>query len=148
MTDCKFQTEIKAIIKEGDAKTLVATAEKIAREMLVRNDRGFLNEGSSVSTSQIRNIFGSSKKIEMSLDKSNVAVMYNKLLLLKPYMAYANGRFNKTVGGGRLKIPGFKLLVDCLSSAIDQAEGSYEGMKNFFNFFEAILAYHKAEGGK
>lgn len=34
MTDFKFQKEITAIIKDGDAKTLVATAEKIAREMV------------------------------------------------------------------------------------------------------------------
>jgi CRISPR-associated protein Csm2 len=126
----------------------VETAQKIAGEMIQRNQRGFLNEGSSVSTSQIRNIFGTSKQIEMRVNEDNVQDEYNKLLLLKPKMAYANGRFNKTFGGGRAKIPGFIILIDCLSYAIDQVKADYNRMQNFFHFFEAILAYHKAEGGK
>jgi CRISPR-associated protein Csm2 len=148
MSECKYQKELTEIIVQGSAKTLVDTAQKIASEMVQRNDRGFTNEGSSVTTSQIRNLYGASKRIEMYLNEKNVQEMYGKLILLKPKMAYANGRFNKTFGGGSLKIPGFKTLVDCLSFAIDIVEGKTERMKNFFNFFEAILAYHKAEGGK
>lgn len=142
-----YQNEIENIIVQSDARTLVDTAQRIANEMIQRRgDR--VDEGSSVSTSQIRNIFGTSKKIEMSLNPQNASEMYRKLILLKPKMAYANGRFNKIVGRGTLKIPGFKTLIDSLSHAIDLVDGDYERMKNFFNFFEAILAYHKAEGGK
>lgn len=148
MTHCQFQQELDTIIVQGDAKTLVDTALKIAEQMIQKNPGGFVKEVTSVSTSQIRNIYGSSKRIEMSLDEKNAPEMYNKLILLKPKMAYANGRFNKPLGRGQYKIPGFKTLVDCLSYAIDKIEGDYQRMKNFFNFFEAILAYHKAEGGK
>jgi CRISPR-associated protein Csm2 len=137
-----YQQEIETVIIGGDAKVLVDTAQKIASEMVGSN------EGNSVSTSQIRNIFGTSKKIEMSLNAKNTQEKYRQLILLKPKMAYANARFNKTFGGGRLKIPGFKVLVDSLSYAIDKVDADYDRMKNFFNFFEAILAYHKAEGGK
>ncbi|MFW5993364.1 MAG: type III-A CRISPR-associated protein Csm2 [Desulfohalobiaceae bacterium] len=144
---CAYQDQIQSIIVHGDAKTLVETAQSIAREMIQRNQRGFINEGSSVTTSQIRNIYGSSKQIEMRVNEQNTEEEYNKLILLKPKMAYANGRFNRT-GGGRPKIPGFLTLVECLSYAIDQVEADYKRMQNFFNFFEAILAYHKAEGGK
>jgi len=147
MTECQYKQEVDSIIVNSDAKTLVETAQKIAGEMIQTNNWGGVNEGASVSTSQIRNIYGSSKKIEMTLDANNVADMYNRLVLLKPKMAYANGRFNKSFRGG-YKIPGFITLVDCLSYAIDKVEGDYIRMKNFFNFFEAILAYHKAEGGK
>ncbi|MEE4358508.1 MAG: type III-A CRISPR-associated protein Csm2 [Desulfococcaceae bacterium] len=148
MSENRYQKEIDAIIIENDAKILVETAQKIAGEMIQikRNGKG-IDEGASVSTSQIRNIYGSSKKIEMSLDKNNMPLMYNRLILLKPKMAYANGRFNKKLRWGD-KIPGFKTLVDSLSYAIDKVDGDYDRMKNFFNFFEAILAYHKAEGGK
>lgn len=135
---CKYQKEVEAIIVNGDAKILVETAQQIAKEMVTGK------ENTSVSTSQIRNIYGTSKKIQMALDETNAAQMYGKLLLLKPKMAYANGRFNK----GNKKIPGFKVVIDCLSTAIDLVEENLERMKNFFNFFEAILAYHKAEGGK
>ena len=87
----------------------------------------------------------------MSLDAENVQEMYGRLLLLKPKMAYANGRFNKPKSkkqGGGDSIPGFRVLVDCLSHAIDEVDGDQGRMNNFFNFFEAILAYHRAEGGK
>lgn len=145
MTQCKYQSEIDEIITRSNSRKLVETANNIANEMIFKNERGNLNESRSVSTSQIRNIFGTTKKIEMNLSKDKVKQEYSKLLLLKPKMAYANGRHNNKDNS---KIPGFKILVDCLSYAIDKAEEDYDRMKNFFNFFEAVLAYHKAEGGK
>ena len=147
MAECKYQKEIDGIIVNKDARLLVNTAKKIALEMIARFSSGQINDGGSVSTSQIRNIYGTTKKIEMSLDAENVDEMYGRLLLLKPKMAYANGRFNKPSKWGD-RIPGFKVLVDCLSYAIDEVNGDMDRMKNFFSFFEAILAYHKAEGGK
>lgn len=147
MEICKYKNEVDSIITKNDAKILVSTAQNIAKDMIQRKRNGRIDEGSSVSTSQIRNIFGTSKKIEMTLDTQNTGEMYSRLILLKPKMAYAHGRFNKR-DGSRDKIPGFKILVDCLSYAIDLIDGDDKRMKNFFNFFEAILAYHKAEGGK
>lgn len=147
MATVKYQNEIQDIILKADARLLVDTAKKIAAEMIVLKesgkDRGKLDEKKSVSTSQIRNIYGSSKKIEMALREENVGSMYGRLILLKPKMAYANGRHNKNSA-----IRGFTTLVDSLSCAIDLVDADYERMKTFFNFFEAILAYHKAEGGK
>ncbi len=149
MTSVKHQKAIDAIILEGDARVLVDTAQAIASEMIQRNKWGGVDDGASVSTSQIRNIYGTSKTIEMTLNEANVAPMYNRLILLKPKMAYANGRFNKKgFRPGEFKIPGFITLIDSLSYAIDIADADYTRMKTFFNFFEAILAYHKAEGGK
>jgi CRISPR-associated protein Csm2 len=143
---CAYQSEIESIIVHGDAKTLVETAKKIAREMVVKKDNGKLNETNSVSTSQVRNIYGTSKKIEMVLDEKNTEELYNKLVLLKPKMAYVNGRVNKD--SKKVKSRGLVTLVKCLTYAIDQINADYGRMQNFFHFFEAILAYHKAEGGK
>ena len=142
MATVKHHNEIQDIILKADAHLLVDTAKKIADEMINRKESGEVDEKLSVSTSQIRNIYGSSKKIEMALREDNVAMMYGKLVLLKPKMAYANGRHNK-----KSKIRGFSTLVEALSCAIDLVDADYERMKTFFNFFEAILAYHKAEGG-
>lgn len=143
MPECSFKEQIDKAIIDGDAKALVDTAQKIAGQMIFKNDRDSVVESKSVSTSQIRNIYGATKKVDMSLNADNAAEKYSSLLLLKPKMAYANGRHNK---GNNIR--GFTTLVSCLSHAIDQVDGDYKRMKNFFNFFEAILAYHKAEGGK
>ena len=64
------------------------------------------------------------------------------MILLKPKLEYAKGR---SKGEGEKKA--FSVLVDSLSKAIDMIDAKPERMKNFFNFFEAILAYHRAEGG-
>lgn len=112
--------EIRRAI-EGDAEKLVATAEKIGRYLANKK----------LSTSQIRNIFGEIKRIEASgYDR-------NRLILLKPRLAYAAGRH-----GGAVKD-----LRDVLMTAIDAVDDTKK-FDYFVNFFEAILAYHRDEGGK
>lgn len=143
MAEFVIKEQIDQVIVGGEAKVLVDTAQNIAKQMIVKKNNGRLDESRSVSTSQIRNIYGATKKIDMSLKQDNAQEKYSSLLLLKPKMAYANGRHNKNNS-----IRGFTTLVESLSYAIDQVDGDYKRMKNFFNFFEAILAYHKAEGGK
>ncbi|MGI6460887.1 MAG: type III-A CRISPR-associated protein Csm2 [Candidatus Hydrogenedentales bacterium] len=91
-----------------------------------------------VTTSQIRNIFGSVKKLEMSGDLD-----LPQLLLLKPKIAYA-----------RQRTRGLAPLADQLTSAIDAVDaasdpaGKQERFQRFCQGFEAILAYHRAHGGK
>lgn len=147
MSNCRYEAQVHEIIINNDTKTLVDTAQKIAKDIVVwkmkDNKPWKVDDAKSVSTSQIRNIFSTSKKIQMALkngDEKNIESQYAKLLLMKPKLAYVCGRFDK--------IRGLQMLRDCLSSAIDQIDGDYDRMQNFFNFFEAILAYHKAEGGK
>jgi len=126
------KAKLERIIVDGDAKTLVEVARTDVAKKIV-----------NISTSQIRNIYGTAKKIEMRLSKENTSESYKKLILLKPKMEYAKGRARK-----RAEKAAFSVLVDYLSKSIDLAEGQEQRMKNFFNFFEAILAYHRAEGGK
>ena len=121
--------EIKSFIqKDETAKRMVEYAEKLAIDI------------KDVSTSQIRNAYGTVKKLEMQefTEKS-----YRELLLLKPKLAYARGRTETK------KKDTFKKLEDALSAAIDAVDVKQpETFKRFCNFFEAILAYHKAHGGK
>lgn len=114
-----------------NTKKMVEWAEKIARKTL--EDKQY-----PLTTSQIRNIYGTVKKLDMI---GNSEEVLPKLILLKPKLAYAVGRSNK--------VEGLKLLRDILGSAIDLvAERPNPRFQNFCRFFEAILAYHKAEGGK
>jgi len=115
--------KIRQII-EGDTKALVREAEELGTQL----------KNSDLTTSQIRNVFGSVKKMEMRGFKEK------ELLLLKPNLAYAASR----PGSKR----GTKDLRKVLSTAIDFVGNNDMFFENFCNFFEAILAYHRAAGGK
>jgi CRISPR-associated protein Csm2 len=123
--------DIKGFILQDDtAKQMVQFADNLANEI-----------HSDVSTSQIRNVYGTVKKLEMQREFNSKA--YRQLLLLKPKLAYARGRAETR------KRPAFEKLEQALGIAIDTVSISDpETFKRFCNFFEAILAYHKAHGGK
>lgn len=87
-----------------------------------------------LTTSQIRNVFGELKRIQMKgFDSEKTA-----FLLLKPKMAYAAKR-NQNDG-----INTFKDLFNLGHNAVvDEIT-----FINFISLIEAVLAYHKAFGGK
>ncbi|MFQ3610511.1 MAG: type III-A CRISPR-associated protein Csm2 [Fimbriimonadales bacterium] len=89
-----------------------------------------------LTTSQIRNIYGMVKKMEM---RQGMSDWHHELVMLKPKMAYAAAR---ATGKGA------KTLAHVLSTAIDAVGEDREMFKRFVDLFEAILAYHKAAGGK
>ena len=109
------------VITEG-GETLVKEAEQLGKQ-LARN----------LTTSQIRNIYGAVKKMQMKgkLDT-------HKLLMLKPKLAYAAKRH----GGG------VDTLKVVLTQAIDHVGDDQRNFNRFVDFFEAILAYHKDAGGR
>lgn len=123
--------DIKSFILSDDtARQMVQYADNLANDI-----------HSDVSTSQIRNIYGTVKKLEMQREFDIKA--YRQLLLLKPKLAYARGRADTK------KKPAFEKLEKTLGVAIDAVSiNDPETFKRFCNFFEAILAYHKAHGGK
>jgi len=112
---------IRRAIKEGDAKALVDTARGIGHRLAQKG----------LSTSQIRNVFGEAKRMQMrGFDPY-------KFQLLKPRLAYAAGRHRGAVQD----------LRDVLEVAIDAVEDEEE-FRRFADFFEAILAYHREAGGR
>mgnify|MGYP000398031802 CR=1 FL=1 len=112
--------EIEKIIK-GDTRLLVQKADFLGKHF--RN---------SLSTSQIRNVFGNVKRMEQKgFEKSK-----KEFLLLKPKLAYSAGRE-----------PRLRDLEKVLTNAIDSV-GNSESFENFCKFFEAILCYHRFYGGK
>lgn len=116
-------------ITQGIDKECVNFADKLGEQLT----------SGKLSTSQIRNIFGELKRIELRGFGAEKSAFY----LLKPKMAYAAGRANNA-GVSR-----FKEVFDEAFNAVD-TDGleADKHFKNFVDFFEAILAYHKAHGGK
>jgi CRISPR-associated protein Csm2 len=127
---------LESIIVEGDAQVTVEQAEALGRDL-------FENR---LSTSQIRNIFGTVRRIEMSwpdqpkdeAERQQAQQAKRDLLLLKPKMAYQAKRER-----GR----GVKTLTDVLADAIELVQGDRQRFQHLVDFFEATLAYHRAHGG-
>ena len=109
------------VITEG-GEILVKEAEQQGQQ-LARN----------LTTSQIRNIYGAVKKMQMKGGELDT----HKLLMLKPKLAYAAKRH----GGG------VDTLKEVLTQAIDLVGNDSKKFNRFVDFFEAILAYHRAYGG-
>ncbi len=115
-----------------DGKILVDTAKKLGKDI---SDKKY-----GVTTSQIRKVFSTVKKIQMKIQLGE-KFQQNELILLKPKLAYVAARASKD------REEKTKKLINVLIEAIDIVDNETK-FQNFVSFFEAILAYHKAEGGK
>lgn len=123
--------DAKSIIVDGDTELLIQRAKEIGQ--------GLKNAG--LSMAQIRGVFGTVRRIEMrwvegSSNKEQERAM-RQLLLLQPKLEYQARRQREVRG-----------LKDVLIPAIQQIQGSRERFGRFVEFFEAILAYHVAAGGR
>lgn len=88
-----------------------------------------------LANSKIRSIYSEIKRIQISgYDRQKAS-----FFLLKPKVAYAVGRDINCKG-----LILFKIIFDQASQGVKDAK-TYQ---NFCNLMEAILAYHKANGGK
>lgn len=121
----------KIIAGEDGSQTLVKRAEELGKQLVVER----------LKSSQIRAIFDEVRQIE-SLWLQNEKTALHKVYLLKPKLAYRAARSSE----------GVPTLKEVLTSAIDivveaPAEAK-ERFRRFTEFFEAILAYHKAHGGR
>ncbi len=117
------QQQVQQAIREG-GKPLVDAAEKLGKHLVSRE----------LTTSQIRNIYGMVKRMEMR------GFDVHEFVLLKPKLAYTAKRARDRGGAEDLKT--------VLIWAIDEVGSDASKFQRFVDFFEAILAYHKAEGGK
>lgn len=99
------------------------------------------NDGDGLTTSQIRNYFGEAKRIQA---KGYVGEE-SSFLLLRPKLAYLTKRAEEKAGfKAKGKATSFKEIMDLAHDGVDNKEH----FQNFMDFLEAILAYHKAHGGK
>jgi len=112
---------------------LVAFAQQTAEQLVKSN----------LTRSQIRTIFTEVRKIEAMWDQDADKAM-RRLNILKPKLDYATARSEPV-----------RLLRDVLTKAIDEVEAAKgapderdQRFKRFMELFEAILAYHRAKGGR
>lgn len=131
--------DIETIITDPNgAETLVKVADELGSEL----------QKDGLTTSQIRALFGEVRQIQAqwSLGGDQRQLARRRLILLKPKMCY---RARKKEGSKAVK-----KLVSVLEPALDlviaaKDEKIQEQRSNHFvQFFEAILAYHQAYGGK
>jgi len=132
-------------VSKGINKDAVEFAEEFGRDLArMKDDKG---RDQSLTTTQIRNVFGEMRRIQMNNKKAlRAPEVFNesRILLLRPKLAYA---------AARAKSKGAIELAAVLSEGlktIEEAGSREEKIKrfeNFANFFEAVLAYHKAYGG-
>lgn len=137
------QTSLEKIIVEGDPEELLNRAEDVGRGL-----------SQTLKTSQIRNIYGSVRRIQMNWppepkeqaqlsegDKDKLAQAaargWRQLLLLIPKLKYQGERIAEV-----------KPLADVLAPAIKLVNRDRTRFQRFAEFFEAILAFHAAGGGR
>lgn len=104
---------------------------------------GLALKNENFSTSQIRNFYGELKRIQMKGIETNIPAFY----LLHPKLAYAARRAEKNdddKGANR-----FKNEILEAHKAVRMGDTGYEiRFQNFCDLCEAILAFHKASGGR
>lgn len=130
------QEHLEKIIVQGDNEELVRQAERAGKKLKDNN----------LTTSQIRNIFGAVRRIELDWqhpeenpDNERLRMAQREFALLQPRMAYQ---------AGRERGDAVKDLKEVLLPAMKLVGTEYSRFRNFVDFFEAILAYHKAAGGR
>lgn len=115
---------------DSSGAELVTFAQQTA-ERLVKNN---------LTRSQIRTVFTEVRQIEAQWGKPEAV---RRLNMLKPKLAYQAARSNSV-----------DYLREVLSAAIDEVvqaptdEQRSERFQRFVDLFEAILAYHRAKGGR
>lgn len=130
--------DLTSWIKDGFEDQTISYAEDFGK-LLVNN---------RLTTSQIRNIFGEVKRIASDVKRDGLNAHKKAFLMLRPKLAYAAKR-----AGGR-GIEDLKKVLDTAHIAVTEQMSIQEKKKgekafeNFVDFFEAILAYHKAAGGR
>ncbi len=94
---------------------------------------------SKMSTSQIRKFFGEMKRIQADFDTYK-----SDIVLLDPKIAYAVGRAKKDARNQHVPIEDFYKMISPMIRTINGDKAKY---KIFVQVCEAIVAYHKANGG-
>jgi len=116
----EINENIDLILNGQDHKKFIYLAEKFGEDLKYKR----------VKTSQIRKIYTEVQKIRSFEDSDQM-----RLNMLRPKLAYAKGRHRN--------LTDLQNIFDKMIERID----TVEQLNNFKNFFEAILAYHKAFGG-
>lgn len=135
-------TQIKEWVTAGITKDAVDFAEHFGKDLATMKDERKRDQ--SLTTAQIRNVFGEVRRIQMinkkAIDKPDV-FDESSILLLKPKLAYSAKRADRKAVEELAAV--LSKGVEAVMAA-DDIKKKIECFENFANFFEAVLAYHKA----
>ncbi len=118
--------DMRQIVENGNMQVVVTKAKEAAQHMTKDKDK--------VTSSQLRNIFGTIKKIQLKVNSGRDVNFQKELLLLIPKLYYASKRANGKLDKLRDDIEGMVRIVG----------NDTDKFKNFYCYIEAVLAYHKA----
>lgn len=121
-------------IKNGIDEQAIKWAEEFGKELNTGNDK------QKLSTSQLRKFFGAIRRLQSK--GFNYNSDKREILRLKPMLAYAKGKAEERNKGNKIA-----LFYQEISKAIDAVKDE-NTFTNFIDLVEAIVAYHKAAGGK
>jgi CRISPR-associated protein Csm2 len=146
------------------AATIVEGHDPAASRLLVEQAKavGEYLKAQNLTTSQIRNVFGTVRSIESTWRIASLASVgaaeanptrtrtraLHELNLLKPRMAYAASRNGVVRNLEQVLTPAINAVLAEPSDSRDGEDEALRRFGNFLDFFEAILAYHRAAGGK
>ncbi len=128
--------DVRKLIAEDDAKLLIETAEAIGKQMA--DDR--------VTTNQVRNIFGAVRQLQLRWrfqDAPDADKAFRQVMLLRPKIAY---QAKRTANLANLKTA-LDEAINTIGAETDK-EKRFMRFQRFVEFFEAVLAYHAAAGGR
>ena len=133
---------IKAVIVNDDPKALVDLCEKLGDNLA----------SAQLATSQIRGIFGAVRSMQARWESEHSASQaqgFRELLLLKPKLAYQEVRHRPSRRDDPNPVAQLRRFLDPAINAVAEADAQWrqERFRRFLDYFEAMLAYHKAAGG-
>jgi len=132
------QEDVRRWIKDGPAPEIINAAKKFGEQIKKKG----------LTTSQIRQVFSKLKSIEAK----GYMHQRSEFMMLKPFIAYAAGRQSRVQGLQDLKDRvtwGIDTVLDVKETDENKnLKEEQRRFRNFCKFFEAILAYHRAVGGK
>jgi len=138
---------VRKVIAKDDPKALVDLTDKYGKQLA----------DARLATSQIRSIFGSVRQMESRwYDDNQRNQGIRDLLMLKPKLAYQEVRHKpqrredpNAVGMLRAMLePAIDAVIDPGEDHNTEEDGdNQKRFRRFMEYFEALLAYHKAYGG-
>jgi len=101
-------------------------------EDLVNKAKQIAERLRSIKTHQLRRIYSQVYSIYQQSEKGDFLSAKSRLILLKPQLVYAESRKKE-----------LKPLTSELIRLIDQVRDSKENLKNFYQFVQSVVGYHK-----
>lgn len=115
-------------IIEIDPQDLTKFAEDSARQFA----------SAKITTNQIRNLYSEILKIKTQYeknDKPDFETIRKEFVLLKPKLAYMAAR--------KKELDAFKDIFEKFIDKVDSSSNKNKALQLFFDFSEAVVAYHK-----